>query len=797
MLKNYLTAALRNLRRQKAFAFINILGMAVGLAGFMIFAQMAGVKLNADKFHEKANRIFCVVQVIPSEGKNIVHTTFTPAPLLLALRNDFPEIRDAVRIMPAGRTPVKYEKDSFYENNIWFVDPSFLEVFSFKLIKGDRNSALKDPSSLVLTEAAAEKYFGEEDPLGKILILQNRQVFTVTGVLENIPRTSSLRFDFIVPMVSLPASSSVLEDWKVSRHTTFVLLEDGVDRKKMELKFGGFLKKYYPESPDSPRAMYLFPFLDFRLKGTEIDSILPSTHPASAAVPPLLGVLLLLVVSINFVNLSTARSMHRAKEIGMRKVVGATRRQLVTQFVGESLLLALAAVPLAVILYEFIHPLLTSFIGSIPQLGYTTQVSNSVWNYPFLIKYVAVAAVLTGLLSGLYPALYLSSFGPAQVLKEGSPAGKKKKKGSKAMIIFQFSLSILFIALAAIMKEQFNHLIKADFGYDRKNLAIVKASGLEKSQLELLKTELSRYPEVLSISASADLPIVWSSDRPAVPQGMSEEEAVSLDAYGVDYDFIEVLGMEMVQGRSFSRETGDSHSWIINEAAARELSLENPVGKQIKIGDQTGTVVGVVKDFLFDDVGFGIPPAVLYLESENLNVMFVKFAAGADFKKVSVRVREKWQVIAPELPYDCQEYDEYFGRLFGLLDRIAIFLGIVGLTVVFFSCLGLLGLSSYVVERRTKEIGIRKVLGASFSRIIWTVARGYVVPVAVANAVGLALISFGWSKILETGLLFITPISPAIYLAVVLITLMTASLAVVSQTWKAARSNPVDALRYE
>jgi len=797
MIKSHLLIALRNLKKHKVFSLINIVGMAVGMAGFTLFALMAGVKLRADKFHERGERIYSVVQVFRAENKEDKHLAFAPGPLAQALRSEFPEIEDAVRVYPSGRMTLRRGEDTFFENNLLFVDPHFLSMFSFGMITGNPKTAISEPYSMVLSEAKAEKYFGDQDPIGQVLTLQRDVNVTVTGIMKNISRTSSIRFDFLISLETLRSLSDVLEDWTSHRMATFLLVSDKFDPSRLEEKLPAFMAKYYDDSPESPRRIYLFPFLDFRLKSTHITSLMGSTSPASVVIIFSIGILLLVVVSINFINLSTVRSMHRIKEIGLRKVIGARRPQLIAQFLGESLLLSFIAVPVAVILYEIIHPIFYAYMGDLSLIVFTPQVSNSIWNYPFLLKYLLVAAILTGAFSGLYPAFFLSSFQPLHVLKESFRPGRKKKRGSKAVIVFQFFLSVIFIACAGLLKYQSGHLLEADLGFNREKIAVVQLGKESQSKLDVLKTEIARHPDVVQVSAASSLPIVWESPTPVRLPQAGEDEALTVESYGIDYGFVEALEFEIKEGRSFSRDFADKNSVILSETAVQKLGWENPIGRQLVVGDQTGTVIGVVNDFLFADIGFQIPPAVLYLEPEQLNVLLVKFSSVEMFPELRKFIKEQWLSLTPDLPFECMMMSEYFSQVFGLLSKFSGFLNMIGMTAVLFSCLGLLGLTTYLVKQRTKEIGIRKVLGASSLGIMWRVTREFLVLVAIANVIALGLIYYGWHRVLQTGLLFITDINAGTYILAVSLSLMTAFLAVSSQTLKAAWTNPAHSLRYE
>jgi putative ABC transport system permease protein len=797
MIKSHILLALRNLKKQKFFSALNIFGMAVGMAGFTLFALMAGVKLKADKFHENAERIYSVVQVFQAENKEEQHLAFAPGPMAEALRSDFPEIEEVVRVYPAGRVTLKRGEDSFFENSLLFVDSAFFSMFSFKMRAGDPEAALREPYSMVMSEAAAEKYFGDDDPIGKVLTLQKDVVVTVTGVTKSITRISSIKFDFLVSLETIRALSGILDNWSDHRMATFLLVPEKFDQARFEERLPAFLAKYFDDSPDSPRQIYLFPFLDFRLKSQHITSLMGSSSPSAVYIIFSIGILLLLVVSINFINLSTVRYMHRTKEIGLRKVIGAKRSQLIAQFLGESLLLAFIAIPLAVILYEIIHPIFYAYMGDFALVSFIPQVSNSIWNYPFLLKYLVLAAVLTGIFSGLYPAFFVSGFQPLQVLKENFKPGRKKKRGSKVMIILQFSLSVIFIACAALLKYQSGHLMEGDFGFNREKVATIQLGKEAQDKLEVLKTEIARHPDVVAISAAANMPIVWESPTPVRFPEATEDKSFTMEAYGVDYGFVEALELQMKEGRSFSRDFADKNNFILNETAVQKLDWENPIGRQLVVGDKTGTVIGVAKDFLFADIGFKMLPAVLFLDSENLSVLLVKYSSPDGFPGLRQYIKEQWVGLLPDQPFECLTLSEFFGRIFGLLGKMSGFLNMIGITAVLLSCLGLMGLASYLTERRTKEIGIRRVLGASSWNIMWRITREFLLLVAVANVIALGIITYGWQKALQTGLLFITGINAGTYVLAVSVSLVAAFLAVSSQTMKAAWANPANSIRCE
>jgi len=458
------------------------------------------------------------------------------------------------------------------------------------------------------------------------------------------------------------------------------------------------------------------------------------------------------------------------------------------------------ALPLAVLLYEVIQPIYANYMGVMAAAvseSSVTSVGDSILNYPYLLKYALLAALLTGIFSGLSPALFLTSFRPAQILKGSVRPGRKRRRGSRFMVVCQFTAAVVFIAFAGTMRNQTRSYMRADFGFDREQVATLAIPSELRPKIETLQAEIARLPEVLSVSAAAGLPLIWSENRPARPSGEAPEKSISLDAYGVGYGFVETLGIGILEGRSFSRAAGGGDGFIINQAAASRLGWKDPVGRILVVGDRTGPVIGVAKNFLFDDLGFSMPPAVLMIDPGRLTHVLVKYSRAASFPALRDGLARVWNASSPGLPFECSTLEERFERTFELLRRLAGFLNGLGFLIVLLSCLGLLGLAAFTIERRTKEVGIRKILGASLERISWSLGREFFILVAVANIVGLALITLGWRMVMKTGLLFISGIGAGTYIAAIGVSFAAAILAVASQTVRAGRANPVDALKIE
>ena len=798
MFKNYILTGLRNLGKQKVFSFINLIGLAFGMAGFALFALSAGTKANADRFHRNLDRLHTIVQVTPTEDKQKeIFTTAVPLPFTDDLKSRLPGIKETARMMPLGQVTISRKNDSFYQSGVFLADPEFFNLFNFPLKSGSPQTVLVEPRTAVMTEAAVLKYFGDEDPVGQVLTIGKNTDVRITGILKGIPRTSSLRFDMLISMATAPALGISLQDW--NNHTTavFVLIDKKINPDSLSDGLHAVWTSHIPDPDKRPIRTSLFPFKDMRLKGHHIQTFIATNHPTSVFIGIFIGMLLLVVVCINFINLSTARSMHRMREIGLRKVIGAGRGHLVKQFLAESLLLSFLALPLAVLLYELMHPIMASYFRDFALLDTTTRISNSIFNYPFLWKYLILAAVVTGVLSGLYPAFYLSSFRPIQALQGSTSTGRKKRRGSKILIVAQFSLAILFVALAGILKDQSAGLLKADFGFSRDQVAAVRIPPEAQSIRSLFAESVRRQAEVLSVSAAANIPLVWDSPTPVGPAGGTEDDQIQMEVYGVDYDFLQTMGLELIRGKGFKQAQTDSRSLVISENAASKLPFEDPIGKQVEFENRTGTIVGITKNFHFADIGFSTPLNILYLEENRLNYLLIKYGAAANLKELEADLNDQWRTFVPGLPFEFITLEEYFGRTFGLINRISGFLNLLGMTAVLFSCFGLLGLVSYLLERRAKEIGMRKILGASFARILWHLGREYVALVVAANVIALGLIFYGWHRVLKTGLLFLTPISASVYVSAFALTLAASALAVISRTWKVAHTNPVDALKME
>lgn len=787
MLKNYLKIALRNLNKQKVYSIITLSGLVLGLGTFIIFAMLNDFISNFDTFHVKGERIYSVVQVLPGGLDGDQHSAITPAPLVPALMNEFPEIESASRYFLPGRQIVKYNDKVFYENFIRFVDPDFLSIFSFRMRVGDAETALVKPNSVVITEATAQKYFGSENPIGKSLTVGNKFDALVTGIIENVPKNSSLKFDFLVSMNTANTLYDWTDNWKLNKNASFLLLSRGIERKHFQGKLELLIDKYYAVSPNSPKSFYLHPLPDFFLQSRGIANNWNSGG-ANFTVLWIVAVLLLMIASINFMNLSTARYLTRANEVGMRKVIGADRFRLIKQFLGESILMTLIALPAAILFFVLVRP------------AFITYVDNSVnlsLNNPNVLILTFIVTIITGILAGSYPAFYLSAFKPVQVLKGKIQTGKKGGRLRKILVVVQFSFSIILIVMTLVSMKQTNHNSKLDLGFDRSQIIAVEIGGEARDNLDILKKELVGHKDILAVSASVGLPIEWDTKQKVLFEGAGEEESLTMNVYGIDVDFIELLDLKIQKGRSFSQQYNDSENLVLNETAVQQLQWENPIGKKLTIGDKKGTVIGIAKDFHFKSIYFdNISPTVLRLAPNDLHYLLVKYSAREKRADVIEFIESKWNGLTPDLPFEPMTLDYYFEDIYSG-DKTAEMTGTIGLMAIFLSCMGLLGLSSFAVERRIKEIGIRKVLGASIIGIIRMLTNKFMKLVLVANLIAIPIAYFIMDSMTRFLYSYPVDIGAGIFIFTTGITLLIAFITVSSQTLKAAHSNPVDSLKYE
>jgi ABC-type lipoprotein release transport system permease subunit len=587
VLKNYFKVALRNIRRHPGYSIINIAGLAIGLACCLFILIWVLDELSYDKFHENAPYLYRVEENQHYSGR-VYHVTVTPYPLAPALKADFPEIIEATQYVGVGGQLLRYGEKAFFETGIRAVAPAFFRMFTFPFVKGDSNTALDDPFSLVISEEIAEKYFGEEDPIGKIFSVNNRYDMKVTAVMKNVPNNSYLQFDMAIPYALLEKVGAVNDNMGSNSILTFVQLQKGASLQQINDKIHGFIKKHVPGSvTDLELALYsrihLHQYFGY---GRDMGQI------KYVYIFSLIAFFVLLIACINFMNLSTARSANRAKEVGVRKVVGALKSHIIRQFYGESVIYAFIALAFAVIIVVLLMSPFNNLSGKELSLGI-------LGNGMILVGFIGVT-LFTGLVAGSYPALFLSSFQPVWVIKGSLKSGTGSSLFRRILVVVQFALSIFLIIGTVVVYNQLHYMKNRDIGYDKEHLVYIPMRGQTGNFYEALKNALVRDPRILSVTGSNHRPSnIGSNSGGANWDGKDPDQVVLIGISSVDYDYIETIGIELKEGRGFSKEYGtdQTESFIVNEEVAKLMGKESVAGENFSFAGKDGNIIGVMKNF--------------------------------------------------------------------------------------------------------------------------------------------------------------------------------------------------------
>lgn len=805
MIRNYFKIAWRNLLKKKVYSFINITGLGIGMACCVLIFLFVRDELSYDKYHEKKDRIYRVIHgSAPAEGANPDFGTFWVwgnAPVGPLLKLDFPEIDHVVQF--SGRSDILFRNGdkAYQENGVFFMDSTVFDVFSWKLIKGDPKTALAAPFSLVLTESMAKKYFGDEDPIGKTLQGSESAgrsaagIYTVTGIMEDVPSNSHIRFNALLSMSTFRQSRpEIFDAWGYVDFYTYFLVNEQYDKESFERRIPGFIEKRRADDA-SQYTIAIESLNDVYLKSPVQRQPGETGSLSNIYVFSVIGVFILIIAMINFMNLSTARSLERAKEVGIRKSIGANRKSLVVQFLGESLIIVFLAALVAVIFTSLALPVMNGLTGK------EFLIRNNVsWQaIPFFLGTMLVV----GFLAGCYPALVLSGFKPVMVLK-GIPrshaGGAMLRKG---LVVFQFGLSIALIAGTLIVYSQMDHLLDKDLGFDKERMLVLDYNYDEavNARMEALKTEMEANPAILSAAFSRSVPGGYFPHAGTGIQGVDGEmKWESQPIFQVGSDFITHYGLEVVAGRTYSRDHPSDleGALVINEAAARQYGYANPediIGKKFDQWGRAGVVIGVVKDFNYISLHRNIEPLTLPLEPFACRYLSLKVKSGNHSQAIA-EVERIWKELAPHRPFLYSFLDEDFNRQYQSDLRFRKIFTIFSVLAILIACLGLLGLATYTAEQRTKEIGIRKVLGASVTGIVALLSIDFVKLVLVSIVIASPIAWWAMNKWLAD---FAYRIDiqwwffAAAGVAAVLIALATVSW----QAIRAAGANPVESLRTE
>lgn len=795
MIRNYIKIAFRNLWRHKEFSMINIIGLAVGMtAGFLIFMYVK-FELSYDHFNENYDNVYRIASDIKSPTETL-HWSSTTAPVGPAIKADYPEVEEFTRLF-GGNYLVQYRDAKFQENNVQFAEPSLFKVFSFKLIKGDVAKALEAPYSVLMTETLAKKYFGSVDAIGKSLLLDGKYPASVTGVMEDVPHNSHIKFDMLVSVSTLEKLyKGYLNQWGNYNNFTYLLLKKGYDPAKLQSRLPAFAKKHISDADrrqGMDYAYFLEPLRDVymvskRGGGSESGSL------SNVYIFSVIAVFILLIACINFINLTTARATERAKEVGIRKVIGAIRKQLTIQFLSESVIICLISFLFSALFSFLLLPLFNQLAGK--------EVSESIFRHGYLLQLFIISCVI-GLTAGLYPALVLSGFKPITILKGRFSTTSKGIILRKGLVITQFTISIVLIIGTLVVYNQLSYMRNQDLGFKKDQMLTIDFAGDSaiQSRYQVIKNELAKIPNVSSVTASGSIPgfgngVAYSK----IENKSGAMQEMNMNMYDVDYSFIHQFGMKVLAGRVFSEAFGTdtTKAIIINEAASKMLGFTNPgdaVGHNYEQWGRKGKIIGVVKDFHFQGLQTTVKPLNMRIGKRGLNVFTVKIGV-KDVTATIKAIEDKWKVLAPERPFNYVFVDATFNKLYASDNTFGSLFLYFAILAIFISCLGLLGLASYSTIQRTREIGIRKVLGASVGGIVNMLSQEFMILVGISAVIAFPLAWYGMDKWLRD-FAYRTNITWWEFGLAGIIALVIALTTVSFQAIKAAVANPVKSLRSE
>jgi len=788
MVKNYLKISMRHIRKQKYHSLINISGMSLGMTIFIMIALIVRDELSVDKFHLNGDRIYRVIRT-DKESASLEKVALTQAPLASYLKRDFPEIEKSACFNYCDNRFVTYKDHTFSEKMLSFAESSFFELFSYTFLLGDKKTALLDPHSVVINEEIAQKYFGNEIPLGKILHIQDMPDVKVTGVIKNHKNTH-LRFTLVFPFKLYKEMGVDINTWQRYNYNTYLLLHKDTNSDEFSEKIRDYLSLY---ANDPKRKLELQPLHKIYLYSDMAYDVHTVTSSINIVyVLSIIALFVLLIACINFINLSTAKATSRISEVGLRKVVGAYRKQLFFQFLGESLIIAILALFFALLLVEFLLPNINNLLLNFKDLRLFSS-----GNFQIYIGTLGIA-IFTGILAGSYPAFYISSFQPVDILQNSKINRASKGTFRKVLVVCQFSFSIFLIIATLIVFKQISFMNNKDLGYNKENLLFCFMNQSIKNSYLTLKSELQQHSNIEHVTACMNLP-TWQQPSFILTswEGKTDDREIVMHHGSVDYDFYETFKINMVKGRQFSKQfTSDINSaFILNEEAVRIMELDEPLGKHLNIFNHTGQIIGVMEDYHFNSMHSKIGPILYILSPKETNFMIVRIKP-ENINDTVQYIQEKWNNIDPDNAFNSKFLDDHLSQMyFGdhTLYRIASYAAYLSL---FVSCLGLLGLSAFSAQQRTKEIGIRKVLGATLNKILLLQSSEYVKLILISNIISWPLAYFAMKNFLQQ-YAYRIHIGFDLFLFSAVITFTIALLTISYQSIKAARLNPVDTLRYE
>lgn len=817
MLKNYFIAAYRSIINNKFYSILNIFGPAIGITCAILILLYVQEELTFDKHYSNYDRIYRLESDFNISGKPTL-AALTPIPMAPTLKDEYPEIKEITRFAGFGIEDIlfRYKDLKFFEDKIYFTDSTVFKVLDYRFILGSPDNALNEPNTIVITESFASKYFGKENPIGEVLNTSNFGDFRVTGVIRDVPANSHLRFDCLLSMATIVEltgvdrfnSRSAPSFWNISAFS-YILLDDNASIEGLLDKFQGFYDKYMSSLGKQINAT-------FRLMATRIDKVhfgaklefdLPTGNIHYIVIFSLVGVFMLLIASLNYMNMATARSTNRAREVGLRKVTGAGKGTLIRQFISESMVLVIIALILALIATMFILPSFNVLTDKTLSIGSLFE--------PVTFILILLIALFVGLISGSYPAFYLSSFSPVEVLKSNVNPRQGKGMLRKILVVFQFAISGILIIGTFIVSGQQRFIRNKDLGLNKENVMIipVRDTAFINHKMQSFKDEMLNLPDITGVASSQLIPPLMASKVVFMIEKDSSMVELATSVSAVDYDFIDVMQMKLLEGRNFekSRTSDATQAFIVNEAAVKAFGWgDNALGKRVQFGinpatgqaQRDGVVIGVVKDFHFTSIHNAIEPFIFILN--DINQYFYVRISSENVPVTIEKVKRIHEDLGNILPFNYFFFAERLDEMYSAENKLNTLFNIFSLMTIFIACLGLLGLASYVTEQRSRETGLRKIMGARVDQIVWLLNKDFLVLVLISNLISWPVAYYAMDRWIEGFAYHMNfGLSPFVWTTVIpfivslLITLTVALITISFLSVKAAHANPINTVSRE
>lgn len=793
MIKNYFKITLRNIKKNPGYSFINILGLAAGISVCMLIFQYVSYELSYDEYHTKSDRIYRITLDHPR-----AHIGMTPSMLSPTLQQRFPEVETGVRLFDVGRFQplvVRYENEVFEEQKVVYVDSTLFQVFDFELSSGNPNTALTQPNTVVLTHETALKYFGEVNPIGKNLEINERD-YEVTGVMKNIPGNSHFQYDFFISLITRSSWSELSDDtWRSANFYTYIVIDSQNSIANLKQKTDEYISEHFSEDEFVASLDIVFePLTDIHLYSQVVEDISPQGDIRYVLAASAIAILILIIACINYMNLATARSARRSREVGIRKVLGSNRGSLIGQFYGESAFLTMIAIAFTVLLIELFLPWFNQITGLAVIVDYAS--------FQFWGVMLGIGIVVT-VVAGSYPALMLSSFNPSTVLKGTGTAGGSSGL-RKFLVVFQFSASIFLIICTLVIYRQINFIQDKELGYKQDNVLVLTAYSDVEQRFDALQSELMQLPDVEGVAMTSETPVSIRAGYVPDIEGLEEGPNFIVNAIRVTPGFTSALGIDIVAGRTFTdgdytraKQTENrEYAILVNEETADHFGLnpEELVGRHASIGGESGPIVGVIKNFHFSSLHRSIEPLFIFPRG-SFNKLLISFNS-ADVRKTLDDSRSIWNGMFPQYPFEYEFLDQEYNALYQQETRAGNIFTSFAVLAVIIACLGLIGLASYMVEQRTREIGVRKVLGATPIQVLTLFSKDFLILILLGFLISVPAAWYVMTDWLQN-FAYRIEIQLGIVLLAGLITVLFALITISFQSIKAARLDPVDSLRSE